>query len=171
MWRPTNESLEPHHHQYFPKSLQIEFLALSPQTTSPDHSIDCSLGKQFSYWGSKAISKLENAGIPYSKVTKARMLIHPGFPVRMVQWGGKSNSSAPIIEQAARQTHTAQVNLLWPTIFDSFLPSRKRSVSGKDQIPIHLVKDLQRKPNWVRQRKGRNTRGLSWNKPHFPLLS
>lgn len=88
---------------------------------------------------------LENAGIPYSKVTKARMLIHPGFPVRMVQWGGKRNSSAPITEQAAWQPHTAQVNLLWPTVFDSFLPSRKRSVSGKDQIPIHLIKDLPRK--------------------------
>lgn len=97
------------------------------------------------------------------------MLIHPDFPVRMVQWGWEGNSSTPIREEAAQPPHPAQVNLLRPTIFDSFLPSRKRSVSGKDQIPIHLVKVLQRKAKLSETAKGLHTRGLSPNKPYFPL--
>lgn len=114
---------------------------------------------------------LENAGIPHSKVTKARMLIHPDFPVRMVQWGWERNSSTPIIEQAAQPPHPAQVDLLWPTIFHSFLPSRKRSVSGKDQVPIHLIKVPHRKAKLSERAEGLNTRGLSPNKPSFPPSS
>ena len=100
---------------------------------------------------------LENAGIPYSKVTKAGMLIHPDFPGRMVQQRLERKSPASVIEQNAQPPHPAQVNLLWPTIFDSFLLSRKRSVSGKDQIPIHLVKVLLSETACVLL----NTRGLS----------
>lgn len=36
---------------------------------------------------------------------------------------GKRNS-APIIEQRAQRPHTAQVNLLWPTILTHSSPSR-----------------------------------------------
>lgn len=71
------------------------------------------------------------------------MLIHPDFPVRMVQWGEEKFCTYP--RAACTTTQTARVNLLWPTIFDSFFPSRKRSVPAKDQIPIHLTKILQRK--------------------------
>lgn len=99
------------------------------------------------------------------------MLIHPDFPVRMVQWGWERNSSTPSIEQTAQPPHPAHVHLLWPTIFDSLLPSRKRSVSGKDQIPIHLIKALQRKAKLSKTAKGLDTRGLSPNKPYFPPSS
>ena len=92
------------------------------------------------------------------------MLIHPDFPGRMVQQRLERKSPASVIEQNAQPPHPAQVNLLWPTIFDSFLLSRKRSVSGKDQIPIHLLKVLLSETACVLL----NTRGLSWNKPYFP---
>lgn len=55
------------------------------------------------------------------------MLIHPGFPVRMVQWGGKRNSSTATIKQNA-QPNTAQVNLLGPAIFDSFPTPKERDL-------------------------------------------
>lgn len=76
------------------------------------------------------------------------MLTHPDFPVKMVQQGQEGNPSAPITEQAStphNHLNPAPVNFLWPTIFDSSLPSRKRPVSGKDQVPIHLIKVLQGK--------------------------
>lgn len=80
-----------------------------------------------------------------AKQQRPGMLIHPDFPVRTVQEGLERKPSAPDMEQNAQPPHPAQVHLLWPTTFDSFLPSRKRSVSGKDRIPIHLIKVLQRK--------------------------
>lgn len=95
-------------------------------------------------WGQSGEFQVKNTGIPHSKVTKAWMLSHLDFLWRMVQWG-KRNSPAPIIQQIAKEPPTVQIHLLWLAILDSFLPSRTRSVSGKDQIPTHLIKVLQRK--------------------------
>lgn len=99
------------------------------------------------------------------------MLIHPDIPVRMVQRGKEKFFCTYHKADCTTISHTAHVNLLWPAIFDSFLPSRKRSVSGKDRIPIHLTEVLQRNAKVSETAKRTGHRSLFWNKPYFPLLS
>ena len=118
--------------------------------------------------------RLENAGIPHSKVTKVQMLIHPNFLVRMVQ-RRERNSLALIIKPTAQQSHIAQVNWLWLTIFDSFFCSKKRDLSlGRIKFLYTWSKSFRGRPNWVKQLKGLDTGaspGTSPTSPFFPSFT
>lgn len=81
------------------------------------------------------------------------MLIHPDFPVRMVQRGGKRNSSAPIVEQTAWQPQTAQVNPLWPPFLTHSSPQERDLCLGRIKFLYTWSKSFRGKPNWVRQLK------------------
>lgn len=99
------------------------------------------------------------------------MLSHSDFPVRMVQWGEERSFCTD--HKSRLHDHLIQLELLYfrqPFLTHSS-PQERDLYLGRIKFLHTWSRSFRGKPNWVRQLKKLNKRGLSWNKAYCLLLS
>lgn len=112
IWWPTNESLSPQHHQYLFPQVSPKLIPVFVLTNyTPGHSIDSSLGKEFSYKGTKGISKSGKCKNSIQQSNKGLDPNPPWLPSENGAVAGDEKFFCTYHRAVCTTIQTAQVNL------------------------------------------------------------